>query len=90
MSIAVLKLKIMPESSDTNLDAIKTEVEKRLTKFKAKLHSSEQEPVAFGIKALIVTIAWPEKESTDSAVEELLHISGVSSIDIIDYRRAFG
>lgn len=90
MTVAVLKLKIMPEAVETDLNAIKIEVEKRLKKFNAKLHAAEQEPVAFGLKALIVTIAWPEKESTDIIVEELLHISGISSVDIVDYRRAFG
>ncbi len=90
MAIAVLKLKIMPKSPETDLEKIKIELEEKIKKFDAKLHSSEQQPIAFGIIALIVTIAWPEEKSTDEAVEEFLKIDDVSTIDIIDYRRAFG
>lgn len=90
MAIAVLKLKIMPKSPETVLKKIKTDLEEKIKKFDAKLHSSEEQPIAFGLKALIVIIAWPEEKSIDEAVEEFLKIDDVSSIDVIDYRRAFG
>lgn len=90
MAIAVLKLKIMPNSPETDLEKIKKQVEERLEKFKAKIHSTEEQPIAFGLKALIVTIAWPEEKSTEEVVEDLLKIEEVSSIDVVDYRRTFG
>lgn len=90
MTFAALKLKIMPESPETDLDKLKPVIQSRLEKFGAKLNSTLEEPVAFGLKALIVTIAWPEDKSTEEAVEELLHMKEISSIDVIDFRRAFG
>ncbi len=90
MAMTILKLKIMPKSPETDFRKIKTELEEKLKKFEAKIHSSEEQPVAFGIKALIVTIAWPEEKSTEEGVEDFLHIEEVSSIDVIDFRRAFG
>lgn len=90
MAIVVLKLKIMPKSPETDLSKIRKKVEEALKKLEAKLHSSEEQPIAFGLRALIVTIAWPEEKSTDEAVEQFLKIEGVSSIDVVDYRRAFG
>jgi len=88
--MAVLKLKVMPESPDTDLSKIKIEIEEKAKKFNAKLHSIEEEPIAFGLKALIITFAWPEEQSSDEGVEEFLRIEGISSIDVIDFRRAFG
>ncbi|UZE93840.1 MAG: elongation factor 1-beta [Candidatus Pacearchaeota archaeon] len=90
MAMAILKLKIMPKSPDTDLGKIKIEIEERAKRFDAKVHSSEEQPIAFGLKALIVTLAWPEEKSTEGGVEEFLHIEEISSIDVIDYRRAFG
>ena len=90
MSIAALKLKIMPKSVETNLEKLKSEIEKTVKKFDAKTHSIEKQEVAFGLKALIITLAWPEEKSTEEAVKEILHIQDVSSVDVIDYRRAFG
>lgn len=90
MAFAALKLKIMPESPETDLKTVETEIAKKIERFGAKIHSTEQQPIAFGLIALIITIVWPEEKSTDDAVEELMHIKGISSIEIVDYRRAFG
>ena len=90
MVFSILKLKIMPTAPGIDLKAVESEVRKRLEKFGAKIHSTEQEPIAFGLVALIATVAWPEEKSADDAVEDLMHIEDVSSIEIIDYRRAFG
>ncbi len=91
MGTVLLKVKVMPEAPDTDLEALKTGITESLTKAGAlKIDNIEEEEIAFGLKALIVTIAWPEEKSTDEAVEQFLKIEGVSSIDVIDYRRAFG
>ncbi|MEM4270812.1 MAG: hypothetical protein QXO70_01810, partial [Candidatus Pacearchaeota archaeon] len=50
----------------------------------------EEQDIAFGLKAIIVTIAWPEEKNTDIAENKLKEITGVSSTEIIDYRRAIG
>jgi elongation factor 1-beta len=85
-----VKIKIMPESPDTDLSKIKHEGKQKIESEKAVLHSFEEQLIAFGLKALIATIAWPESKDT-SIIEELFKsIHGVSQADIIDYRRAIG
>lgn len=90
MAIVALKLKIMPESTETDLNAIKQEAEKLVMAEGAKRVISEEQPIAFGLKALILTIAWPEEKETEIAENKIKGIKGVSSVDVIDYRRAFG
>lgn len=89
MAIASLKIKIMPETAD-KIEAIKKNTEENLTKLGAKNISFELEPIAFGLKAIIATFAWPEQMDTEQAENAIKQVEGVSSLDIIDYRRAFG
>ena len=86
--VAALKIKVMPEQ-DSDLENLKTEVKETLEKAGAIKTEIQEEDIAFGLKALIVTIAWPEDKETEEA-ETALDIKGVSSVQIIDYRRAFG
>jgi len=88
--MTALKIKVMPESTETNLDEIKKEASSLLSKEGALNISFEEEPIAFGLKAIIVTMAWPEQLDTDKAENILKSIKSVSSVEIIDYRRAFG
>lgn len=90
MAFAALKIKIMPESPKTDLEAIRKEAEARIKKLDANLHSAEIQEIAFGLKALILTIAWPE-EKDQSAIENALRsIKEVQSAEVIDFRRAVG
>lgn len=90
MALAALKIKIMPISPDTDLDKIKNKAKIEIEKLEAKLHSSEIEPIAFGLNALILTIAWPESKDLDLIENALLKIEDVNSVEIIDFRRAIG
>jgi elongation factor 1-beta len=90
MATAILKLKIMPESPETDLGAIEKKVKTALEKLGAKIHSVEKEPIAFGLVALIMTVVWPEETGTEDAENAVKAVEGVSSVEIIDYRRAFG
>jgi len=42
------------------------------------------------LKALIVTIALSENEESDAVEKTLSEIEGVSSVELIDYRRVVG
>lgn len=88
--IVAIIVKVMPESHDVNLKTVKEKAEKILTKKGAKNISSEEKPIAFGLKALFVKFAWPEEEDTEIIENVLKELKGVSSVDIEDYRRVFG
>lgn len=91
MGIAVLRIKVMPSSPDTDLEVLKEALQEKLKKAGARsIEKIEEEDIAFGLKALIVTIAWPEDKETDDAVDVAKKVENVSSVDVIDYRRAFG
>lgn len=91
MGTAILQIKIMPEGVDTDLEAIKAEVVKKLEKENIKSTPRfEEQPIAFGLKALMVTTIWPEEKDTDLAADLMKTIPGVSQADITDYRRAIG
>ena len=93
MATAILKIKLMPESLETDLEKIKQEVESKIKEHGGAMNPTtpfEEQPIAFGLKALIATFAWPEEKDTDLAENSLREIAGVSSIETIDYRRAVG
>lgn len=77
----------MPSSPEEDMKKIRQEAEKIAKKFNASLHSSEQEEVAFGLKALILTIAWPEEKSPSLFEEEVAKIKNINSAEIIDVRK---
>jgi elongation factor 1-beta len=81
-SNVVMKVKVMPESPETDLESIKQEI-----KEKADVHEIVEQPVAFGLVALIVTIVWPEDTDPDLLEDALMKIEGVSSIEVLDVRR---
>lgn len=90
MAMAALKVKIMPESPETDLDKIKNSAKDEIEKLGAKLHSHEIQPIAFGLNALILTIVWPENQDLDLIENALSKIENVNSVEIIDFRRAIG
>lgn len=80
----------MPSSLESDLLKIKDEAKKKIKKLGASLHSSSQEDVAFGLKALILVIAWPEDKSPDELETQLSSLEGIKSAQIVDVRRAVG
>lgn len=80
----------MPESPDTDLEKIRKEAEDRIEKLNAKLYSSEEQDIAFGLKALILTVAWPEEKEQSEIEDSLRQLEGVQSAEVIDFRRAIG
>lgn len=88
--VAALIVKIMPTSPEADLEKIKEDAKAILEKEGAQNLSFSEEPVAFGLKAVIVKLAWDEEKSTDLAEEILSKIENVSSAQVTDYRRAFG
>ena len=89
-AIVVIKVKLMPESPSVDLNEIKKEAESRLQAEGAKNISFVEEPIAFGLKAVIVKMDMPEEKGTDLVESTLATIPNVSSVKIEDYRRAFG
>lgn len=90
MAMMAVKVKIMPESPESNLKKIEQDIREVLEKTGAKIHSLEIEPIAFGLKAVIITFTWPEEQGTDIIEDELSAVEQVASAEIVEMRRAIG
>ena len=91
MSVVGVQFKIMPEGIDTNLEKLGEKIKSKIESFDSGIfNESKEEPIAFGLKALIVTFALSEEIEIDEVENSLKEIDGVSSIELIDYRRAIG
>ena len=92
MANVVATIKIMPESPDTDLSAIEDEAREKIRSYSGNEEMrSEQEPIAFGLKALKIKFVMDEnKGSPDALEEDLRSIDGVNSVETIDVRRALG
>jgi elongation factor 1-beta len=88
--IAAVIVKIMPTSPDTNLEEIQTQAQTLMESAGAQNITFEQKEIAFGLKAVMLKMAWPEEKSTEEIESSLSKIKNVSSVNIEDYRRAFG
>lgn len=90
MGTALIKIKIMPSSPDVDLEAIKEKAKEVIESNQGKPTSFEEEPVAFGLKAVIVGFSLDESIELEVIEEKLKKIEDVSSVLVIDMRRAFG
>jgi elongation factor 1-beta len=92
MAQVVVTIKIMPESPEVDLDKIEIEAKTKIQDFSQNQElKTEQEPIAFGLKALkIIFVMDEDKGSTDPLEEDLKKIEGVNSAEAVDVRRAIG
>jgi len=90
MGIMAVKIKIMPKSLETDLVKIEEEVMVVMKTRGVKNPQFEVQPIAFGLKALIVLFGWPEEKEFEGFENSLMKIKGISSIKVIDMRRAIG
>ncbi|MDA1196551.1 MAG: elongation factor 1-beta [Nanoarchaeota archaeon] len=92
MSMVIVTLKIMPESPDVNLEGMQGVVKEKIIAFAGETTMEiEEEPIAFGLKALNITFAYDEdKGSPDDVEASLKEIEGVQSCECTGVRRALG
>ena len=90
MGITAVKIKIMPTSPEVELKTIEITAKSLIEKKGGKNCKFEEEPIAFGLKAVIVYFVWPEEIELEALENELKAIEDVSSVQVIDMRRVFG
>lgn len=83
----VAKLRIMPEGVETDLDAIKKGIQDVVGQ-KAKVHSMEVKPIAFGLKAIEVNLLLNDRQGGFEELEEKIKtIAGVGVVETTDINR---
>ena len=92
MADVIITMNIMPESPDVDLEAIKNHSLNKIKEFSGMdNYKTEEEPLAFGLKAVkIIFVMKEDKGSTDSLEEDINTIEGVNSVEVTDVRRAIG
>jgi elongation factor 1-beta len=90
MGIMAVKIKIMPKSLETDLVKLEEEIRVMMKTCGVKNPKFDVQSIAFGLKALIVLFGWPEEKEFSVVENNLMKIEGVSSVKVIDMRRAIG
>jgi len=90
MGTALLKIKLMPASTEVNLEEVKEKAKTIVEEGKGKNCAFEEEPIAFGLKALIISFDIDEEQELEPIEESLKNIENINSAQVIDMRRAFG
>ena len=88
MGEVLTTMKIMPDSPDVDLEAIKTTIKDSMPEG-ATLHDMKEEPIAFGLVAIIISFITDDGEGGSEPVEEMVYaIEGVASIEITGVGRS--
>lgn len=91
MAVVIVTLKVMPEDPEVSLEKVKEASEKAITDFGGIVKGTEEEPVGFGLKALIIKFSVDEsKGSPDPVAEEIEKIEGIRSAQVTMVSRALG
>jgi elongation factor 1-beta len=88
MGSVLVTYKVFPEDIMPSFDDLKAKIKAVLPEF-AKIEGYGEEPVAFGLVALLVQIRYPEDKSglVDEFEEKLAKIPGVSQAQTFQVRR---
>lgn len=90
MGIALIKIKIMHESPKKDLELIKDSAYDLISENDGKNIMFNEEDIAFGLRAVIASFDLDESLPLDPIEDSLKDIERVSSVQVIDMRRAFG
>ena len=90
MADAILKIKIMPDSPNANLDKIESDAKEIVELEQGRGLRISREPIAFGLNAVILLFLRNEELDQDVLMDALRKVEHVNSAEIIDFRRAFG
>ena len=89
MGSVIVTYKVFPEDIMESFDEMKKKIENCLPKF-ALLEGYGEEPIAFGLKALLVQVRFPEDKTgiVDEFETELGKIEHVSQVQTLFVRRS--
>ena len=82
MAKVLAVVKIFPKNIETNLESLKNEIKKALSS-NVTVHSFNEEPIAFGLVALIVNILMEDSTGNIDRVESSINdLADVSQIEV--------
>jgi translation elongation factor aEF-1 beta len=81
------KYKLMPVSPEADLKAIEESAKKIVDEFGGKNKEYFIEPIAFGLKAVIVFFFYSDDKDIESIEDKFSRIKDVASAQLIDMRK---
>ncbi len=81
MGSVAVTFRIMPDDADTDLERIKSRVRTSLAGF---LRDLREQPVAFGLKAILAIAVVSDSGGTEPLEQALAAIPGVGSVETVD------
>ena len=90
MGFTAVQMKLMPDSPSADLKLIEKSAETIINSMHKTAVKIEEEPIAFGLKAIILSFAWNDEIDTEKLEAELQKIPNISSVQVLDIRKAFG
>ena len=82
-----VKYKLMPTSPEVNLKSIEESAKEIVEKFGGKNKEYSIEPIAFGLKAVIVFFFYPDDKNVESLEDKFSKIENVASVQLVDIRK---
>ena len=88
MARVLVSLKIFPSDVDVDRDALKKEIEENLPEY-TSVYKFEEEPIAFGLVAIVAHILVPEDRAgaIDKVESSLREIGTISDFQTLMVRR---
>jgi len=88
MGSVIITYKVFPTGIEVNFESLKKQIESSLPQF-ASVDGYGEEPIAFGLKVLLVQIRFPEDRTglLDELEKKLEGISEVSQLQTLMVRR---
>ncbi len=84
MAEVLVRVKLFPESAETDLG----ELVERLGSTGFRLNAAKEEPIAFGLKALVAEFVVQDAEGEAERLEEKLRqLSGVGELEVMEVHR---
>jgi elongation factor 1-beta len=84
MGSVMMKIRVMPSDIDVDLNEVLEKI-KNIQLEGVELRDSAIQPIAFGLKAIVLMAVMPDMEGIgDRYVEEIGKIEGVESVEIED------
>ena len=82
MGEVAAKLKVMPEGADVDMEKMKKEIKEVLPEG-ARLHGFAEEPIAFGLTALMMAVILAEGVTGTEGLEAAVAgVAGVRSVEV--------
>lgn len=91
MARVIVTLQVNAASPDANLEEIKEFCKKEVSAFGAEIGKIEEQPLAFGLKAMVLHIIFEEeKGGTEELEKKISEHKDVASVQVTKVTRALG